>query len=216
VETSEQAEQGTKKSLPGLLESASERVQSLIEAAESSAAGILEDARQEARRYADEARKRVDEVSRERTKRVGELTDELNALGEDLMRQAEEMRAHAQALTAALTKATNDIYSDLAEHEQHLDSLEGEDTEIAEDLEADLDADDSYGIEPGPAFDDDEGTLPLEEEPEALAENGQPADRRKRPFGLFRRREEEPGTSEIAVIDEAAEGVDATESDESS
>lgn len=212
MESSERSKQGTKQSLPGLLESASERVQSLIEAAESSASGILEDARREARGYADEARRRVDEVSRERTKRIGELTDELNSIGEELIRQAETLRTHAQALTAALTKATTDIYSDLAEQEQHLDSLEGQEideTELGED-----ELEESYGLEPAPAFDDDEGTLPLEEEPDAIEDNGQPADRRKRSFGLFRRRDEEPGTGELAVIDDAPEGVEAPEGED--
>ncbi len=44
--------------------------------------------------------------------------------------------------------------------------------------------------------------MPLEEE---AIENGQPAERFKRSFsGLFRRHENEPGTSELAVIEDSS------------
>jgi hypothetical protein len=220
------------KSLHGLLGAATERVQVIIEAAEASAAGILEDARAEARRYADETRNRIDSVSTERTNRISELTDELTSLGDELIKQAAAMRAQAQTLSAALGRATNELYTDLEEQEAALEELGGgfevaAETELEElelEAEAELEAEDiedefgEEGFEPAPgAGFPDEATEALEENPEGIDDNGQPSgDARSGSLGrFFRRREPEPQTSEVVAVDEPADDdADADEETE--
>lgn len=210
------------RSLPGLLGAATERVQAIIDAAEESAAGILTDAKEEARRYADETRKRIDSVSSERTKRIDDLTTELTSLGEELIKGAEAMRMQAQSLSSALGRATNEIYTDLEEQEAALEELGGGFTAEAELEELELEAEeiedefDEEGFEPEPESGFPHNpTLPLEEGDEGIEDNGQPADAaRTGSLGrFFRRREAEPETSEVAVVDELV-GEDTEPEDE--
>ncbi len=84
--------------LQGSVATATARIQVIIEAAEKAAAGIIDDAEAQARRYLEESRTRADSIAEQRAQEMSALTDSLIEQAETVKRQSDELiRALGQA-----------------------------------------------------------------------------------------------------------------------
>lgn len=87
---------------------ATARIQVIIEAAEKAAAGIIDDAEAQARRYLEESRTRADSIADQRAQEMSALTD-------SLIQQAETVKRQSDELIQALDQAKQQVHERFGE-----------------------------------------------------------------------------------------------------